>query len=147
MIKGVQGHKAHNRRLKGRSVKNQLTTKFPDYDALKEHIVDLTVGLEGKCKECHEETGHFPTADNKYACIRCGYKWNPLENTIFDKKRIPAGTVAYVLLMLIASNGKIGAKALEKETGLPYVTVQLLKKEILERYNIVKRKRGRPPKE
>jgi len=92
----------------------------------------MVYGLEPICEECNESTILYPDKNKKtYSCVRCAYQFDPLEGTIFEKKKTEFGKIFYVLLMVVATQGNISTKKLAKELKMTYPSTQALKIEIM----------------
>ena len=101
-----------------------LFRDFPDDEACLEYIKEqLWPGGVAFCIRCGAKRKHHRVSGRKaFACTQCGRHIYPLAGTIFSKTKTPLKTWFYMLYLLLATEGELSAKQIQRETGITYKT-------------------------
>ncbi len=95
--------------------------EFPDDDTCLEYIFESRYD-DLECLKCRR-TGMFYRVRGRkaYACS-CGYQFNPLVGTIFEKSSTELGLWFFAIYLFSQSKQGVSAKELQRQLGITYKT-------------------------
>lgn len=100
-----------------------FNAKFPDDDAILDHIVNLLYPSGITCKLCGKVTKHYRIRTKKvYSCGVCGTQVSPTAGTILDHSPTPLRSWFYAIYLMAQTRMGISAMQLKRELGVTYKT-------------------------